>query len=118
MKKFNLCARARRAIWLSVSLISFGVCRSGLDKKRDQSAIGSQDKRNGSGSLIAGNQSYSYHTKRNLAQIQANGENGWVKLSSLRFGDSGNYRTSLSDLKTGRRAPGITSQPRALRTRG
>ena len=41
MKKFNLCARARRAIWLSVSLISFGVCSDGLDK-RDQSAIGSK----------------------------------------------------------------------------
>ena len=41
-----------------------------------------------------------------MRQIQANGENGWVKLSSLRFGDSGNYRTSLSDLKTGREGAG------------
>ena len=39
-------------------------------------------------------------------QIRADGETGWVKLSALRFGESGNYRTSLSELKTGRQGAG------------
>ena len=107
MKKFNLCARARRAIWLSVSLISFGVCSEAAWIKKETNLLSEAKTSATVQGLLSPETKATVITRKGIwVQIQANGENGWVKLSSLRFGDSGNYRTSLSDLKTGREGAG------------
>ena len=107
MKRFNLCASAKCAIWLCVSLMSFSVCSDGAWIKKETVLLSEPKTSATVQTLLSPETKAAVVTRKGIwVQIQADGKNGWVKLSSLRFGDSGNYRTSLSDLKTGREGAG------------
>ena len=107
MKKLNRSVKARRAIWLFVSLMSFGVCSEAAWIKKKTVLLSEPKTSATAQTLLSPETKATVVTRKGIwVQIQANGDNGWVKLSSLRFGDSGNYRTSLSDLKTGREGAG------------
>ena len=107
MKKSNPSVKARLPALLALSLLSVSAW-SQLAWIKKETDLLSEAKPNGTArAVLAPKTKARVLTRKGIwVQIQANGENGWVKLSSLRFGDSGNYRTSLSDLKTGREGAG------------
>ena len=107
MKKSNRFVKARLSALLALSLLSVSAW-SQLAWIKKETALLSEPKTTGTARNVLGPKTKAtVLTRKGIwVQIQANGENGWVKLSSLRFGDSGNYRTSLSELKTGREGAG------------
>jgi len=107
MKKSNPSVKARLSVLLALSLLSVSAWGQ-LAWIKKETALLSEPKKTGTArNVLAPKTKATVLTRKGIwVQIQANGENGWVKLSSLRFGDSGNYRTSLSDLKTGREGAG------------
>ena len=107
MKKSKRSVKARLSALLALSLLSVSAW-SQLAWIKKETALLSEPKTTGTARNVLGPKTKATVLIRKgiWVQIQANGENGWVKLSSLRFGDSGNYRTSLSDLKTGREGAG------------
>ena len=107
MKKSNRSVKARLSALLALSLLSVSAW-SQLAWIKKETALLSEAKTSATvRALLSPKTKATVLTRKGIwVRIQANGENGWVKLSSLRFGDSGNYRTSLSDLKTGREGAG------------
>ena len=107
MKKSNRSVKARLSALLALSLLSVSAWSQLAWIKKETDLLSEAKTSATVQALLSPKTKATVLTRKGIwVQIQANGENGWVKLSSLRFGDSGNYRTSLSDLKTGREGAG------------
>ncbi len=107
MKKSNRSVKARLSALLALSLLSVSAWSQLAWIKKETNLLSEAKTSATVQALLSPKTKATVLTRKGIwVQIQANGENGWVKLSSLRFGDSGNYRTSLSDLKTGREGAG------------
>ena len=107
MKKSNRSVKARLSALLALSLLSVSAWSQLAWIKKETNLLSEAKTSATVQALLSPKTKATVLTRKGIwVRIQANGENGWVKLSSLRFGDSGNYRTSLSDLKTGREGAG------------
>ena len=107
MKKSNRSVKTRLSVLLALSLLSVSAWSQLAWIKKETNLLAEPKTTGTARNVLAPKTKATVLSRKGIwVQIQANGENGWVKLSSLRFGDSGNYRTSLSDLKTGREGAG------------